>query len=90
MVYLGLPIQNGGSFHGELLNNQMVVQTRTLPNSGDGLLFSIHGGKREWPMYPIWSYGPQGKRIDSSEQFTKAYDYPPKMSINHSKHLKSS
>ena len=46
MVYLGLPIQNGGSFHGELLNNQMVVQTRTLPNSGDGLLFSIHGGTR--------------------------------------------
>ena len=24
MVYLGLPIKNGGSFHGELLNNQSV------------------------------------------------------------------
>ena len=52
MVYLGLPIQNGGSFHGELLNNQMVVQTRTLPNSGDGLLFSIHGGNANDPCIP--------------------------------------
>ena len=34
MVYLGLPIKNGGSVHGELLNNQMVfIFCRKVPIS---------------------------------------------------------
>ena len=31
MVYLGLPIKNGGSFHGKLLNNQRVSPLQVVP-----------------------------------------------------------